>query len=109
MKKFGPENRGAPAWFWNGLFKEGYEDGCDYFYQLNDDIDLMTGGTCGCLSVCLCFLSSFSCGNVMLLRLSVCLYIHLHVGWTVRFVDVLKDNKRRSNRYGRPQDVDQNQ
>jgi hypothetical protein len=46
VKKFGPENRGAPAWFWNGLFDEAYHDGCQYAYQLNDDIELMTGGAC---------------------------------------------------------------
>jgi len=48
VKKFGRENRGAPAWFWNGLFERALEDGCDYSYQLNDDIELQTSGIGPC-------------------------------------------------------------
>eukprot|EP00771_Trimastix_marina_P001624 gnl/Trimastix_PCT/2706.p1 GENE.gnl/Trimastix_PCT/2706~~gnl/Trimastix_PCT/2706.p1 ORF type:complete len:530 (-),score=122.77 gnl/Trimastix_PCT/2706:129-1718(-) len=36
--------QGAPAFVWNGLFKDAYEDGCDYFYQINDDIRFETSG-----------------------------------------------------------------
>ena len=32
----------SPAYVWNILFKRAYEDGCDYFYQLGDDIELIT-------------------------------------------------------------------
>jgi len=34
----------SPAYVWNILFKKAYDDGCDYFYQLGDDIELMTNG-----------------------------------------------------------------
>ncbi|MBU3955115.1 hypothetical protein KJ633_01505, partial [bacterium] len=34
----------SPAYVWNILFKKAYDDGCDYFYQLGDDIELMTDG-----------------------------------------------------------------
>ena len=30
--------KGAPCWVWNELAKRAYADGCDYFFQLNDDI-----------------------------------------------------------------------
>jgi len=36
--------RGAPCWVWNWLFKRACETGCDYFFQLNDDIELATPG-----------------------------------------------------------------
>lgn len=51
VKKFGSEFRGKPAWFWNGLFEEAYTtDNCDYFYQINDDVESLTPGTL--LTVC---------------------------------------------------------
>lgn len=31
---------GAPAWVWNALAQRAYDSGCDYFYQLNDDVEL---------------------------------------------------------------------
>jgi len=34
----------SPAYVWNILFKRAYDDGCDYFYQLGDDIELQTKG-----------------------------------------------------------------
>ena len=34
----------SPAYVWNILFKKAYDDGCDYFYQLGDDIELIIGG-----------------------------------------------------------------
>lgn len=34
----------SPAYVWNILFKRAYNDGCDYFYQLGDDIELITAG-----------------------------------------------------------------
>eukprot|EP00698_Gefionella_okellyi_P012819 TRINITY_DN3479_c0_g1_i2.p2 TRINITY_DN3479_c0_g1~~TRINITY_DN3479_c0_g1_i2.p2 ORF type:complete len:238 (-),score=40.19 TRINITY_DN3479_c0_g1_i2:53-766(-) len=42
VKKFDSSNRGAPAWFWNGLYDEAVESGCDYSYQLNDDILMLS-------------------------------------------------------------------
>ena len=27
---------------WNVLFKQAYDDGCDYFYQCGDDIEFKT-------------------------------------------------------------------
>jgi hypothetical protein len=29
---------GNPCWIWNELAKRAYHDGCDYYFQLNDDI-----------------------------------------------------------------------
>ncbi|MFH1352769.1 MAG: hypothetical protein ABIH68_04245 [bacterium] len=34
----------SPAYVWNILFKKAYDDGCDYFYQLGDDIELLSDG-----------------------------------------------------------------
>ena len=34
----------APVAVWNLLFADAYADGCDFFYQLGDDLDLETGG-----------------------------------------------------------------
>lgn len=33
--------KGAPSWIWNLLLTEAYHDGCEYFYQLNDDIHFL--------------------------------------------------------------------
>lgn len=34
----------APARIWNILYKEAYEDGCEYMFQLGDDVVLQTPG-----------------------------------------------------------------
>ncbi|MDI1443847.1 glycosyltransferase [Polyangium sp. 6x1] len=34
----------APMWVWNELFRLAYEDGCDWFYQIGDDIEIMSAG-----------------------------------------------------------------
>jgi hypothetical protein len=34
----------APCWLWNELFARAYDDGADYFYQMGDDVRLMTPG-----------------------------------------------------------------
>ncbi|MFH1666484.1 MAG: glycosyltransferase [Elusimicrobiota bacterium] len=34
----------CPAYVWNILFKDAFDDGCDYFYQMGDDILLLTPG-----------------------------------------------------------------
>jgi hypothetical protein len=36
--------RHAPARAWNRLFRRAYDDGCDYFFQLADDVVLETPG-----------------------------------------------------------------
>ncbi len=42
--KYGGEDKGAPCWVWNKLFARACDEGSDYFYQLNDDIQLLTPG-----------------------------------------------------------------
>ncbi len=37
-------SKGAPCWVWNRLLERACAAGCDYFYQLNDDIRLDTPG-----------------------------------------------------------------
>ncbi len=39
-----PGPAGSPCAAWNRLFATAYEDGCDYFYQLSDDVCLQTQG-----------------------------------------------------------------
>ncbi|KAL7573557.1 hypothetical protein ACA910_008695 [Epithemia clementina (nom. ined.)] len=34
--------KGAPCWIWNNLALMAYENGCDYFYQLNDDVKFVS-------------------------------------------------------------------
>ncbi|KAL7564643.1 hypothetical protein ACA910_009331 [Epithemia clementina (nom. ined.)] len=34
--------KGAPCWIWNNLALMAYENGCDYFYQLNDDAKFLS-------------------------------------------------------------------
>jgi len=36
--------KGYVTKMWNKLFKEAYEDGCDYFYQCGDDIEFLDKG-----------------------------------------------------------------
>ncbi|KAL1500163.1 hypothetical protein AB1Y20_012833 [Prymnesium parvum] len=36
--------RGAPCWVWSALFNRSCAGGCEYFYQLNDDIRLLSPG-----------------------------------------------------------------
>lgn len=36
--------KGAPARLWSGIAQHAYADGCDYMYQLNDDLELITPG-----------------------------------------------------------------
>lgn len=36
--------KGYVTKMWNKLFKQAYEDGCDYFYQCGDDIEFLTKG-----------------------------------------------------------------
>jgi len=36
--------RGHVTKMWNKLYKQAYEDGCDYFYQCGDDIEFLTKG-----------------------------------------------------------------
>lgn len=36
--------RGAPCWIWSQLFNRSCAGGCDYYYQLNDDIKLLSPG-----------------------------------------------------------------
>ncbi len=38
------ELKGAPCWIWNELQKIAYDDGADYFYQINDDVVLEDKG-----------------------------------------------------------------
>ena len=42
--RYGNENRGAPCWIWNKLFGRACAEGASYFYQLNDDLLLVTEG-----------------------------------------------------------------
>ena len=42
--KYGGEDKGAPCWVWNKLFARACDEGCSYFYQLNDDLQLLTPG-----------------------------------------------------------------
>eukprot|EP00002_Diphylleia_rotans_P032992 TRINITY_DN6984_c0_g1_i4.p1 TRINITY_DN6984_c0_g1~~TRINITY_DN6984_c0_g1_i4.p1 ORF type:complete len:516 (+),score=93.45 TRINITY_DN6984_c0_g1_i4:42-1589(+) len=35
---------GAPCWIWNELFRLAYEDGAEYFFQINDDVKLIKKG-----------------------------------------------------------------
>lgn len=34
----------APCWSWNALFARALEDGADFFYQMGDDVRLVTAG-----------------------------------------------------------------
>jgi hypothetical protein len=34
----------APVWVWNALFRQAFADGCDFFYQVGDDVVLETPG-----------------------------------------------------------------
>src|SRR5580658_1832454 len=34
----------APAWAWNQIFEQAYKDGSDFFYQVGDDIELLSPG-----------------------------------------------------------------
>jgi len=36
--------RGSPCWVWNALARRAYEEGASYFYQLGDDVRLLTEG-----------------------------------------------------------------
>jgi len=38
------EKKGYLTKMWNKLFREAYNDGCDYFYQCGDDIEFKTDG-----------------------------------------------------------------
>jgi len=38
------EKSGYLTKMWNHLFREAYQDGCDYFYQCGDDIEFKTSG-----------------------------------------------------------------
>jgi hypothetical protein len=38
------EQKGYLTKMWNKIFKEAYNDGCDYFYQCGDDIEFKTDG-----------------------------------------------------------------
>jgi hypothetical protein len=38
------EKKGYLTKMWNKIFKEAYNDGCDYFYQCGDDIEFKTDG-----------------------------------------------------------------
>ena len=40
MIKF-PYTKGWVTFLWNGLFVSAVGDGCDYFFQLNDDVELL--------------------------------------------------------------------
>ena len=42
--RYGGEDKGAPCWVWNKLFAKACADGAGYFYQLNDDLMLVTEG-----------------------------------------------------------------
>ena len=42
--RYGGEDRGAPCWVWNKLFAKACAEGAGYFYQLNDDLLLVTSG-----------------------------------------------------------------
>ena len=33
----------SPCWIWNGLFQQAYEQGIQYFMQINDDTRILTG------------------------------------------------------------------
>lgn len=37
-------NKGAPCWIWNELAATAYNQSYDYFYQVNDDLELITKG-----------------------------------------------------------------
>ena len=37
-------SRGAPCWVWSSLFSTSCAGGCEYFFQLNDDIRLVSEG-----------------------------------------------------------------
>jgi hypothetical protein len=34
----------APSWVYNGLIELAYNDGCDFFYAIGDDVELITPG-----------------------------------------------------------------
>ena len=36
--------KNAPAWVWSSLALQAFHDGCDYFYQVNDDLMFVTPG-----------------------------------------------------------------
>ena len=38
------ERKGYLTKMWNVIFREAYNDGCDYFYQCGDDIEFKTSG-----------------------------------------------------------------
>lgn len=40
--RFVPTKIGAVTMVWNGLFTRAMQDGCEYFYQLNDDVTFVT-------------------------------------------------------------------
>ena len=42
--RYGGEDKGAPCWVWNKLLARACADGASYFYQLNDDLKLLTEG-----------------------------------------------------------------
>ena len=43
--RYGGEDKGAPCWVWNKLFARACAAAPNsYFYQLNDDLQLMTPG-----------------------------------------------------------------
>ena len=42
--QYGGEDKGAPCWVWNKLFSRACSEGSSYFYQLNDDLKLVTPG-----------------------------------------------------------------
>jgi glycosyltransferase involved in cell wall biosynthesis len=47
--------KGHVTRMWNHLFKQAYDDGCDYFYQCGDDISFKTQGW---ISACISILKS---------------------------------------------------
>ena len=42
--RYGGEDKGAPCWVWNKLLARACGDGASYFYQLNDDLMLLSPG-----------------------------------------------------------------
>ena len=42
--RYGGEDKGAPCWVWNKLLARACKEGASYFYQLNDDLKLLTEG-----------------------------------------------------------------
>lgn len=42
--RYGGEDKGAPCWVWNKLAAKACAEGAHYFYQLNDDLMLLTPG-----------------------------------------------------------------